>query len=67
MNYMSLAPPGACYTNSENWFGMFADVAGPNLLPALQTNLSALRVGRAQKRPEASVMQELLYDDFQVQ
>ena len=67
MNDMSLAPPGACYTNSESWFGMLADVAGPNLLPALQTNLSALRVGRAQKRPEASVMQKLLYDDFQVQ
>lgn len=67
MNQLSLSPPGTGYTNAQSWFTKLADVAGPRLQPVLQTDLTALRVGQVQKRPEASVVQILLYDDFQVQ
>jgi asparagine synthase (glutamine-hydrolysing) len=67
MNQLSLATPGQGYTNALTWFGKLSSLAGPKLLPALECDLAALRVGRALGRPEASVMQALLYDDFQVQ
>jgi asparagine synthase (glutamine-hydrolysing) len=67
MNQLSLAPPGTGYTNSESWFNGLAELAGPRLIPALKTDLASMRVGSALIRPEASVVQKLLYDDFQVQ
>jgi asparagine synthase (glutamine-hydrolysing) len=67
MNQLSLATPGQGYTNVQSWFDNLASLAGPNLLPALAYDLAALRVGRALGRSEASVMQALLYDDFQIQ
>lgn len=67
MNSLSLQAPGAGYTNSQSWLDRMADVAGPALQDALTADLSALRVGGAADRPEASVVQRLLYDDFQVQ
>lgn len=68
MNALSLAPPGGGYTNSESWFNHLESVAGPRLLSALDRKmLSATRVGKAVDRPEASVVQRLLYDDIQIQ
>lgn len=67
MNSLSLQAPGAGYTNAQSWLNRLADLAGPALGPALDADLSALRVGKATDRPEASVVQRLLYDDFQVQ
>jgi len=67
MNELSLMPPGAGYTNAESWFVRLPEFSGPKLRPALATNLAALRVGQASKYPEASIVQRLLYDDFQVQ
>ncbi|MCB2263620.1 MAG: asparagine synthase (glutamine-hydrolyzing) [Candidatus Thiosymbion ectosymbiont of Robbea hypermnestra] len=67
MNEMSLMPPGAGYTNAESWYGSLADLAGPSLRSALRADLASLRVGHALERPEASKVQILLYDDFQVQ
>ncbi len=67
MNQLSLATPGQGYTNALSWFGNLASLAGPKLLPAQECDLAALRVGRALDRSEVSVMQALLYDDFQVQ
>lgn len=67
MNQLSLAPPGSGYTNAESWFTQLGDVAGPRLSTVPEADLAALRVGHALERPEASVVQTLLYDDFQVQ
>lgn len=67
MNQLSLSEPGAAYTNSASWYSMLAQVAGPRLRPALGGDLGALRVGKALARPEASIGQKILYDDFQVQ
>lgn len=67
MNSLSLQVPGAAYTNTQSWFECLDEIAGPALRPALSEDLAALRVGRAVDRPEASALQRLLYDDFQVQ
>lgn len=67
MNSLSLQAPGAGYTNAESWLNRMAEIAGPALQPCLDVDLTALRVGKAADRAEASVVQRLLYDDFQVQ
>lgn len=67
MNSLSLQPPGAGYSNNQSWLECLGEIAGPALLPALTVDLTTLRVGRAFDRPEASMVQCLLYDDFQVQ
>ncbi|WP_075255616.1 asparagine synthase (glutamine-hydrolyzing) [Herbaspirillum camelliae] len=68
MNTLSLAEAGSGYTNSESWFNHLQQVAGPSLLPALDMEkLVAARVGKATNRPEASIVQRLLYDDIQIQ
>ena len=67
MNSLSLRVPGVGYSNAQSWFNRLGEIAGPCLRPALSADLAALRVGQAVDRPEASVAQRLLYDDFQVQ
>lgn len=67
MNNLSLQAPGAGYSNAQSWFEQLAEIAGPALLPILCTDLASLRVGRSIDRPEATLVQRLLYDDFQVQ
>jgi asparagine synthase (glutamine-hydrolysing) len=67
LNHLSLAPAGGGYTNAQSWLKHLKKLAGPRLLPALQADLAGLRVGHGLKRPEASVVQTLLYDDFLVQ
>ena len=67
LNHLSLAPAGGGYTNAQSWLKHLKELAGPRLLPALQADLAGLRVGHGLKRPEASVVQTLLYDDFLVQ
>ena len=67
MNDLSLQSPGRSYTNSQSWYERMGEIAGPALTSALRTDLAALRVGKGADRPEASVIQNLLYDDFQVQ
>lgn len=67
MNALSLQAAGAGYTNSQSWLDRMSAVAGPALKEAVEADLSGLRVGRALDRPEASVVQRLLYDDFQIQ
>lgn len=67
MNSLSLQIPGAAYGNAQSWFGRLGEIAGPSLREVLTTDLAALRVGHADDRPEASTVQRLLYDDFQVQ
>lgn len=67
MNSLSLQAPGAGYSNAQSWFDRLGEIAGPALRPAVSADLAALRVGQALDRPEASVVQRLLYDDFQVQ
>lgn len=67
LNKLSLALPGAGYANNDSWLENLVELAGPALLSALKVDLVTLRVGHALQRPEASVMQNLLYDDFQVQ
>jgi asparagine synthase (glutamine-hydrolysing) len=68
MNTLSLAKFGSGYTNAESWFNHLEQVAGPRLLPSIdKEQLVAARVGKANDRDEASVVQRLLYDDIQVQ
>jgi len=67
VNTLSLAAPGAGYTNSQSWHDMLAEVAGPTLQPGLNHDRVACRVGRALDREDATVVQRLLFDDFQVQ
>jgi asparagine synthase (glutamine-hydrolysing) len=67
MNSLSLAPPGAGYTNAESWYGRLAEIAGPALSDAIEVDLASLRVGKSPRRGENSVVQRLLYDDFVVQ
>ncbi|MEO8217775.1 MAG: asparagine synthase-related protein, partial [Acidobacteriota bacterium] len=67
MNTLSLAPPGSGYTNSQSWHDRLRQVAGPNLLEALSHDRVGCRVGGALDRAGATVVQRLLFDDFQVQ
>jgi asparagine synthase (glutamine-hydrolysing) len=67
MNAMSLATPGAGYTNSQSWHALLHEVAGPALRPGLAHDRVACRVGRTTDRENATVVQRLLFDDFQVQ
>jgi asparagine synthase (glutamine-hydrolysing) len=43
------------------------EIAGPSKGPAVSAYLAAQLVGQVVDRPEASLVQRLLYDDFQVQ
>jgi asparagine synthase (glutamine-hydrolysing) len=67
VNTLSLAGPGAGYTNSQSWHDMLGEVAGPALRPGLDHDRVACRVGHALDREGATVVQRLLFDDFQVQ
>ncbi|VUZ84774.1 Asparagine synthetase [glutamine-hydrolyzing] 1 [Candidatus Methylomirabilis lanthanidiphila] len=68
LNTLSLSPPGAGFTNSLSWFNQLKELSGPALSPVLHADLAALRVGHALGRPGGcSVVQRILYDDFQVQ
>ena len=67
MNALSLAAPGAGYTNSQSWHELLAEVAGPALRPGLDHDRVACRVGRTLDREGATVAQRLLFDDFQIQ
>jgi len=68
MNRLSLAAPGAGYTNSESWFDHREALLGS----AFQDTGSghdviACRAGRPLSGERATVLQQALYDDFQVQ
>jgi asparagine synthase (glutamine-hydrolysing) len=67
MNALSLAAPGVGYTNAQSWHEFLAEVAGPALRPGLDHDRVACRVGRTLDRESATVVQRLLFDDFQVQ
>jgi asparagine synthase (glutamine-hydrolysing) len=67
MNELSLSKPGMGYTNSSSWLSNLTEVAGHELKDLSITELFSLRVGNAGQRPEASTIQKILYDDFQVQ
>jgi asparagine synthase (glutamine-hydrolysing) len=67
MNELSLAPVGASYTNAESWFGQLAALAGPRLRPGLAHDLIACRTAGSGDLAEASIVQRILYEDFQVQ
>lgn len=67
LNQLSLAPPGAGYTNSLSWHRDLGGLAGPRLQPLVGTDLDSLRVGRVPECGEVSALQRALFDDFQVQ
>ena len=67
MNRLSLAPPGSGYTNSLSWHDLMSEVMGPALRPGLDHDRIACRVGHARHREGTTVLQRLLFDDFQVQ
>jgi asparagine synthase (glutamine-hydrolysing) len=67
MNGLSLARPGCGYTNSQSWHDLLGQVAGAALKPGLGHDRVACRVGRPLEANGATVIQRLLFDDFQVQ
>jgi len=67
MNTLSLLPQGEAYTNAQSWYERLGEIAGLALQSTLHVDIASLRVGGAVDRPESSVVQRLLYDDFQVQ
>ncbi len=67
MNQLSLATPGAGYTNSESWHDCLRDLAGPRLLAGLSHDRDACRNGEPQSGTEWSVLQRILGADLQVQ
>jgi asparagine synthase (glutamine-hydrolysing) len=67
MNTLSFAAPGCGYTNSQSWHEMLQQLAGPALRPGLDHDRIACRVGRTLDRDGPTVVQRLLFDDFQVQ
>ena len=68
MNRLSLAEPGAGYTNSTSWFDHRRGLLGPAFAAVDPAHdVSACRAGRPLSGKNASVLQQALYDDFQVQ
>jgi asparagine synthase (glutamine-hydrolysing) len=72
MNQLSLARPGAGYTNSQSWFehrdALFGEVLRKDLgARAPCHDPVACRTGRPFPHAGASALQQVLYDDFQVQ
>jgi asparagine synthase (glutamine-hydrolysing) len=67
MNALSLVAAGAGYTNSQSWHEKLSELAAPALRPGLAHDRIACRVGRASQRNNATIVQRLLLDDFQVQ
>ena len=68
MNRLSLAAPGAGYTNSESWFDHREALLGSAFQSTgLGHDVSACRTGRPLSGDHATVLQQALYDDFQVQ
>src|SRR5918999_842493 len=59
MNQLSLAPPGAGYTNAESWHAQLGELAGPMLQPGWIHDRVACRTGHAMMRYEVSVVQRL--------
>jgi asparagine synthase (glutamine-hydrolysing) len=67
MNSLSLASPQRAYSNSESWYGHLDELAGPNLRPGLAHDVVKCRTAGSEFRTEASLVQRILYQDFQVQ
>ena len=67
MNLLSLAAAGGGYTNSQSWHERLGELAGPVLRPGLAHDRMGCRVGRALDQDRATVIQRILFDDFQVQ
>lgn len=68
MNRLSLAGPGGAYANAESWF----DSLGETLPAAMAAGCAghdpaACRAGKPWDGGKATVLQQVLYDDFQVQ
>ncbi|MDB4948259.1 MAG: asnB [Gemmatimonadetes bacterium] len=67
LNELSLARPGAGYTNSESWLDALDRVMPPAARAAAAGHDPvACRTGRAWEAGSASLLQQVLYDDFQV-
>ena len=64
---MNCGEAGHGYTNSQSWHDMLDEVAGPALRPGLDHDRVACRVGRVLDWAGATVVQRLLFDDYQVQ
>jgi len=67
LNRLSLAPPGAGYTNSESWLDHREELEGAALREGRRGHDAArCRTGRPLTSAGASALQQILYDDFQV-
>jgi asparagine synthase (glutamine-hydrolysing) len=67
INRLASSDAADAYTNYQSWFNCLDSIAGPGLQPALEIDLKSLRVGQELRCEEASVVQRLQYDDFQIQ
>jgi asparagine synthase (glutamine-hydrolysing) len=68
LNRLSLAAPGAGYTNSASWFDHRGEILGDAFSGALGAHdVTSCRAGRLRSAGNSSSLQQVLYDDFQVQ
>jgi len=68
MNRLSLAAPGAGYTNASSWLDHRDELLGSAFANAsADHDVVACRAGKTVSSGDSSVLQQALYDDFQVQ
>ncbi len=67
MNTLSLARPGSGYTNSESWLDHRGELLGARFESVNASHApEACRTGRLFPGRHATVLQQILFDDFQV-
>ncbi len=67
MNRLSLAAPGAGYTNALSWFDHRDEVLGSAFAnTSADHDVVVCRAGKTVSGSDTSVLQQALYDDFQV-
>ncbi|MDE0885894.1 MAG: asparagine synthase (glutamine-hydrolyzing) [Myxococcota bacterium] len=68
MNRLSMAPPGAGYANRDSWLDWRGSLLGTAFGDVDPTHdVIRCRAGRPFSGTEATLLQQALYDDFQVQ
>jgi asparagine synthase (glutamine-hydrolysing) len=67
LNTLSLDPNGAGYTNSDSWFNTLPELLSDDVWSQVASHDSVkCRTGRVRDGGTSTVLQQVLYDDFQV-
>jgi asparagine synthase (glutamine-hydrolysing) len=66
LNHLSLGPAGTSFTDSLSWFNRRDEILGPEFRSALDTHDPAIcRTGSTWPGGTSTLLQQVLYDDFQ--